>query len=258
MDCSELEYWTGVTVNAGTIDLDGHTVKNINITPISADGNYFITADRNVTIKNGTIQSVYGTNVRWLLKVYNSSYNSSRTLNLTDLKLSGIFTLFNATDESFIKANYAYCQRVSLNFKFQNIIGNPLFYSGTYVYHRNCNYNVDFSTSVYLSDGSSGIFNGRFYNSKLTGKIHMTSTSTSSNNSLFYELNSSVIACQISSAGTKIKLAYSGCNGATIVNKDLITATIVDTDSDIKFLTTVQMKDTDYLTNTAEFPVFEV
>ena len=126
------------------------------------------------------------------------------------------------------------------------------------MYHRNCNYNVDFSTSVYLSDGSSGIFNGRFYNSKLTGKIHMTSTSTSSNNSLFYELNSSVIACQISSAGTKIKLAYNGCNGATIVNKDLITATVVDTDSDIKLLTTVQMKDTDYLTNTAEFPVFEV
>ena len=258
LDCSELEYWTGVTVNAGTIDLDGHTVKNINITPISADGNYFITADKNVTIKNGTIQSVYGTNVRWLLKVYNSSYNSPRTLNLTDLKLSGIFTLFNASDENFIKANYTYCQRVSLNFKFQNVIGNPLFYSGTYVYHRNCNYNVDFSTSVYLSDGSSGIFNGHFYNSKLTGKIHMTSTSTSSDNSLFYELNSCVIACQISSAGTKIKLAYSGCNGATIVNKDLITATVVDTDSDIKLLTTAQMKDTDYLTNTAEFPVFEV
>lgn len=258
LDCSELEYWTGLTANAGTIDLDGHTVKNINITPISADGNYFITADRNVTIKNGTIQSVYGTNVRWLLKVYNSSYNSPRTLNLTDLKLSGIFTLFNATDESFIKANYAYCQRVSLNFKFQNIIGNPLFYSGIYTYHRNCNYNVDFSTSVYSSSESWGIFNGRFYNSKITGKIHMTSTSTSSNNSLFYELNSSVIACQISSAGTKIELAYSGCNGATIVNKDLITATVVDTDSDIKLLTTVQMKDTEYLTNTAEFPVFEV
>ena len=258
LDCSELEYWTGVTVNAGTIDLDGHTVKNINITPISADRNYFITADRNVTIKNGTIQSVYGTNVRWLLKVYNSSSNAYRTLNLTDLKLSGIFTLFNATDESFIKANYAYCQRVSLNFKFQNIIGNPLFYSGIYTYHRNCNYNVDFSTSVYSSSEGWGIFNGRFYNSKLTGKIHMTSTSTSNNNSLFYELNSSVIACQISSAGTKIKLAYNGCNGATIVNKDLITATIVDTDSDIKLLTTAQMKDTDYLTNTAEFPVFEV
>lgn len=256
LDCSELEYWTGLTANAGTIDLDGHTVKNINITPISADGNYFITADKNVTIKNGTIQSVYGTNVRWLLKVYNSSYNLPRTLNLTDLKLSGIFTLFNASDENFIKANYTYCQRVSLNFKFQNVIGNPLFYSGTYVYHRNCNYNVDFSTSVYSS--SSGIVNGCFYNSKLTGKIHMTSTSTSGDNSLFYELNSSVIACQISSAGTKIKLAYNRCNGATIVNKDLITATVVDTDSDIKLLTTTQMKDTDYLTNTAEFPVFEV
>ena len=74
----------------------------------------------------------------------------------------------------------------------------------------------------------------------------------------FKDMEEPVLVSGTDGVGTKIKLAYSGCNGATIVNKDLITATVVDTDSDIKLLTTAQMKDTDYLTNTAEFPVFEV
>ena len=42
LDCSELEYWTGVTMNASVVDLNGHTIKNINITPVTADGNFFM------------------------------------------------------------------------------------------------------------------------------------------------------------------------------------------------------------------------
>ena len=97
LDYSELEYWTGVTVNASIVDLNGHTIKNINITPVTADGNFFMnTSLSKMTICNGVIQSISGTSVDYLLRGTLHGYGYVGTLYFKNLQISGTITKYKS------------------------------------------------------------------------------------------------------------------------------------------------------------------
>ena len=258
LDCSELEYWTGVTVNASVVDLNGHTIKNINITPVTADGNFFMnTPLSKMTICNGVIQSISGTSVDYIFRGTLHGYGSVGTLYFKNLQISGTITKYNDSntpygvfDNSGSYDGYMYFDKTSINISVQSTINASFFCSTSYVTHTNCNYNLNFTT-----DSGNGV-GGKFRNSKLTGTISLASGNTS--NYLFYELNSCVIACGITLGdGKTLSPSNNTCTGTTIINKDLISGSYA-TAARVKYLTTEQMKDADYLTNVAEFPVYEV
>ena len=95
LDYSELEYWTGVTVSASIVDLNGHTIKNINISPIAADGNFFMnTPLSKMTICNGVIHS--GTSVDYLFRGTLHGDGSVGTLYFKNLQISGTITKYKS------------------------------------------------------------------------------------------------------------------------------------------------------------------
>ena len=257
LDCSELEYWTGVTVNASVVDLNGHTIKNINITPVTADGNLFMnTPLSKMTICNGVIQSISGTSVDYLFRGTLHGYGAVGTLYFKNLQISGTITKYSGSDAYGVFDNFGSYSggmnfnKVSLNITVQNAVDSSFFKPSSYTSHSNCNYNLNFTSS-----SSEGV-GGKFRNSKLTGTVSLASSNTS--NYLFYELNSCVIACGITlEDGKTLSPSNNTRTGTTIINKDLISGSYA-TATRVKYLTTEQMKDANYLTNTAEFPVYEV
>lgn len=263
LDCSDMDYWTGVAIQAVTIDLCGHTIKNINITPIVADKNYLFSCSiTKSTIKNGTFQSIYGTNVEC---IYKNTYRASSYTYayFIDVKFSGILTLSNTNN---IFENYGgsstwssypgslYFTRCSINLKITNNVKYSVFFTRTderaKIVHDSCNYKFDFTSEHDYP------LNGVFQNSKLTGNINLTSSNTSY---IFYKLNSCVIAVSLSSVA-KVCMTYVACAGLTVVDVDLMTGCSEygnTDDTNIKYLTTAQMKSAEYL-NSIGFPVSEV
>ncbi len=253
LDYSELEYWTGITVNASVVDLNGHTIKNINITPVTADGNFFMnTPLSKMTICNGVIQSISGTSVDYLFRGTLHGYGTVGALYFKNLQISGTITAYNSNgifDNYDSYPGYMNFDKVSLNIAVQNTVSCSVFRPSSTTKHDNCNYHLN--VTIGASDGIGGTFT----NSKLTGSVQLVSTSS---NYLFNSLASSVIACNITPGDEKtLYPCAKSCTAVTIIDKNLISGAY-DTPAKVKYLTTEQMKDADYLTNVAEFPVYEV
>ena len=156
LDYSELEYQTGVTVNASIVDLNGHTIKNINITPVTADGNFFMnTPLSKMTICNGVIQSISGTSVDYLFRGTLHGYGYVGTLYFKNLQISGTITKYNdlntpygVFDNSGSYDGYMYFDKTSINISVQSTINASFFCSPSYDTHTNCNYNLNFTTDM--------------------------------------------------------------------------------------------------------------
>ena len=250
LDCSDLDYWNGVTTWAKTIDLCGHMIKNVNINPSA--NRYFLKPNTDdstdCTIKNGTIQSLYCTNLDSIID-YKNYYG---TIYLTDLKISGEFVMSNSSNALFY-AGYIRFTRCSINVKINGYL--TAFYAGrNYVAdYEYCNINLD------AKKCGSDIFGGVPAHSKFTGKLTYSAYSTSY---LFKGGGAdNVIAMELISAISSAKFAFSSSNptGYSILDNDLASQAswVSKQESYVKYLTTAQMKSAEYL-NSIGFPVSEV
>lgn len=249
IDCSDLDYWDGITTKAKTIDLCGHTIKNININP--SDNRYFLsplTSDTtNCTIKNGTIQSLYCTNLDNII-AYSNYYGD---IYLIDLKISGEF-LMSATSTGLFHAGYISFIRCSINVKVNNLL--PTFYDGN---HYMANYN--YCNIKLEADCKNRIFYGTPRHSKFTGKL--TNSQPYFNYIFSGGGSDNVIAMELISATENSKFSFSSGTpeGYSILDADLASQAIWDNKREpyVKYLTTAQMKSAEYL-NSVGFPVSEV
>ncbi len=249
LDCSDLDYWNGITTWAKTIDLCGHTIKNVNIN--SSANRYFLKPNTDdstdCTIKNGTIQSLYCTNLDSIID-YKNYYG---TIYLTDLKISGEFVMSNSSTALFY-AGYIRFTRCSINIKINNSL--PAFYSGkqssaTYEY---CNIRLE-------AECKDNIFRGTPAHSKFTGKLK---SSRSFPIYIFgYGGADNVIAIELISETENSKFSFSSDypTGYSILDSELASQAVwaEKRETYVKYLTTAQMKSAEYL-NSIGFPVSEV
>ena len=250
LDCSDMDYWSGIITKAKIIDLCGHTIKNVNIN--SSTKRYFISpytdSTTNCTIKNGTIQSLYSTNLDSVI-YYNDNYYGD--VNLTDLKISGEFVM-SGTSTGLFHAGYISFTRCSINIKVNNLL--PTFYEGN---HYMANYN--YCNIKLEADCKSRIFYGTPRHSKFTGKI---TNSQSYFNHIFSNGGSdNVIAVEFISATENSKFSFSSGTpeGYSVLDSELANQALWSEKREayVKYLTTAQMKSAEYL-NSIGFPVSEV
>lgn len=249
LDCSDLDYWGGVTTYAKIIDLCGHTIKNVNINPV--ENRYFLKphtdSDNDCTIKNGTIQSLYCTNLDCIID-YKNYYGD---IYLTDLKISGEFVM-SKSSKALFHAGYICFTRCSINVK----INNPLtsFYLG-----ENSTTNYDYCNIKLEAECKDNVFRGTPTHSKFTGKLKFSSYSTIS---LFtYGGADNVIAMELISTIGSAYFSFSSNTptGYSILDSELASQAHWSGKQEayVKYLTTAQMKSAEYL-NSIGFPVSEV
>lgn len=250
LDCSDLDYWNGVTTWAKTIDLCGHTIKNININPV--ENRYFLKpntdSDNNCTIKNGTIQSLYCTNLDSIID-YKNYYG---TIYLTDLKISGEFVMSNSSTALFY-AGYICFTRCSINIKINGYLAAFYMYKQYVANYNYCNIRLE------AEKCGSDIFCGTPAHSKFTGKLTYSAYSTAY---LFrYGGADNVIAMELISAINSANFAFSNNipTGYSILDNELASQAHWNDKQEtyVKYLTTAQMKSAEYL-NSIGFPVSEV
>lgn len=236
----EMEYWSGVTSYCTEINLDGHTIKNINITPTG--NNYFIYSNKDsITIKNGTLQSIIATNLKYLIQATSEGFGSS-DIYLQNVKLSGIITMSGSS--RLFDSSHQYHTKSAFNLK---VVSNGSAINMFDDSFTDCNVRLDYN--------GLGNIGGSFVNSKIAGTYHCGSTDTTRTEIFIGTVTSSVIACAISTGGSKIKICDTA-NGVNIVDSSLITATLDSTPTNINLLTTEQCKSATYL-NSIGFTVFE-